>query len=177
MTEQPLPLDYVEQPNPPPRPTFSDPAVRRAAAEEILPEIIKWLGPDWHEAEREDYLEDLMGIVFEWDGYDAARALERKHWDPDADLVEILDGGWGSRALRRAVAAWVEANKITPQLSVGTTVRARPRGDIGKITGIDLKHATYTVAIPEFLRKHPDQEGRAAGIVVPFEACTPEEPT
>lgn len=178
-TEHPLPLVYVEQPNPPPRPTMAQETVRRAAAEAILPEIIKWLGREWHEADRENYIEDLMEITHIWDGYEAARSLEnRSGWDPDQELVEILGGAWGSAALYPAIAAWVEANKITPKLAIGDIVRARPRGGVGPIVNIDLVNATYTVATAEFLRQYPNQAGKGSGIVVPFEDCSlGEEPT
>lgn len=177
MTEQPLPLGYVEQPHPPRRPTFSDPAVCRVAAEEIVPEVIKWLGSDWREHQREGTIDDLMHVVYLWDGYEAARYLEKySGWSPDQDLVEILGGAWGLAALRRAIAAWAEANKITPKFAVGQTVRARPRGGVGKIVNIDVAHATYTVATQDFLRAHPNQEGKGGGIVVPFEDCVLEEP-
>jgi len=167
-----LPLDHVEQPNPPPRPTLADESVRRAAAEALMPEIIRWLGKDWQEAEREDYIEDLMEVAHVWDGYQAARLLEsRSHWSPDQELVEILGGADGPMAADRAIEAWVAANNITPKLAIGDTVRARPRGGIGPIVNIDAAHATYTVATTDFFREYPDQAGKGGGIVVAFEDC------
>ncbi len=176
MSDQPLPLGYVEQLNPPPRPTLADESVRRVAAEAIMPEIIRWLGRDWCEAEREDYINDLIEIAHIWDGYEAARQLENhSQWSPDQDLVEILGCAWGSAALWDATAKWVEANYITPKFAVGQTVRARKRGGIGPIVNIDAVRATYTVQTEGFLREYPDQKGKGGGLVVPFEECALEE--
>jgi len=181
MSEQSLPLDYVEQPNPPPRPTLADERVRRTAAEALMPEIIRWLGRDWREVERQDYIDDLMEVAHIWDGYEAARTLEnRSQWMPDQDLVEILGCFWGSAALREATAKWVEANCITPKLAIGQTVKIRKErlgNDTGKITGIDKLQATYTVQTTTFLREFQGQADKGGGNVYPFEDCEPESET
>lgn len=170
MNDVPLPLGYAEQPNPPPRPSLRDPAVRRAAAESLLvDDVIDWLGNDWREACREGVIKDLMEVVCEHDGYAAARKLESKRWSCDAALVEILDSAWTYHAEREAVLAWVEANKITPKFELGAVVKTRH--GIGPIVAICADEATYTVQTDEFLAKNPGQTGKTSGYVIAFEAC------
>lgn len=174
-TALPLPLEYKTQPNPPPRPKLRDQEVLRAAAESAMPRIIEWLAEDWREADREDYVDDLIAAVALWDGYKAARVLERKGWEPDADLVEILDDGcWGYRAHQEAQRAWVEANKIEPTYAAGDVVKT-PHG-VGPIVGIHLDTAHYTVQTNHYLAERPTQAGTAGGYVVAFEDVSAVEP-
>lgn len=168
--DPPLPLGYAEQRNPPPRPSSRDPAVRRAAAEDILPEIIDWYGKDWREAEREAVIADLVEIVGETDGYRAARALEQRcHWEVNAALVEILDSDWTYKALNDAIREWVKFSGITPKFRIGDIVNTRH--GTGPITRINADEATYTVQTDEFLRGSPGQASQAGGYVIRFEDC------
>jgi len=114
---------------PPPRPGRRDPAVLDTALALIWPEIVSW-GID-------DDDEDCKGSIrkglddYHLDGYAFARSLERDGWDPDAALVEILEGA--SRHLHTAhdaaVKAWVaEHGWPCPRLPPGTRVRAKVGG-------------------------------------------------
>lgn len=173
-TNTPLPLDYQEQPNPPPRPTIRDPRVRRNAVEDLLPDVIDWYGRNWRESEREEVIADLMTIISEPDGYQAARALEqRSHWECNSELVEILDGGWYHTAVDDAVREWVRYNLITPKFAVGDIVKTRH--GTGPIVAIYADLATYTVQTNAFLQKHPDQAGKSGGHIVAFENCEAAE--
>lgn len=71
----------------------------RAAAERIWPQIAEWLRElgDDPDADRDTAIEHVAkAIRIGWgDGYKAARQLENDGWDPDARLVEILDGVMG----------------------------------------------------------------------------------
>jgi hypothetical protein len=51
-----------------------DDRVRRAAAEDILLDIIQWAGADWREEDREEVINDLMAVDHNFDGYDAEDA-------------------------------------------------------------------------------------------------------
>lgn len=163
-----LPLGYAAQPNPPKRPTRYDPSIKRQAAERLLPEIIQWLGKDWRETDREDYLADLVRVITIYDGYEAARTLERDcHWQPDFELVEILDGARAvTIAEDIAIKAWVEANRIAPLFAIGDQVSTKHGA--GKIVAIDAERAAYVVQTAEFLASHPKSK-RADGIVINFE--------
>lgn len=157
---------------PPRRPSMGDPELERAAAVDLLPRIIEWMGKNWREDDREDVIDDLMSIANEFDGYSAARALEsRSMWQCDAELVDILDGGISHNLMQshaRAVRAWVDANRITAKLFVGQIVKTTY--GVGPIVGVDEKQAVYTVRTDRFLKEHPGQTG-ATGFVVPFESC------
>jgi hypothetical protein len=169
MEDTPLPLDYPEQPNPPPRPTMRDDRVRRAAAEDILPDIIQWAGPGWREEEREKIINDLMAVDHLFDGYESARGLEDLGWSScDAELVETLDGGWLWMAHRNAVKEWVAANGIRPRLSPGQAVII-PRYGAGAIVAINAEEATYAVQTEAWLKANPEQVGKAGGYAVNFE--------
>lgn len=169
MTEQPLPLDFKEQPNPPPRPSQRDEAIRRAAAETCLDDaIIAWAGSTYRPEEREDWIADLAAVI-EDDGYHAARALDHKGWYPNSELCEILDGSWLWKAERDAVRLWVTSNCIKPKLAIGAeadTIHGR-----GTIVGIDPACALYTVQTDDWLAKNPSQVGGSGGYVIPFENC------
>lgn len=162
LADAPLPLDYKPQPNPPPRPRANDPAIRRQAVETIMPEIIAWFAEDWRERDREEIMAQIAAVVTEHDGYAACRVLERKGWDPNADLVEILDGLSTWQAEREAVAAWVAANLIQPTLAIGDRVTAPQIGE-GEIILIDEEHATYGIRTPA-CRSNSD-------FLIPYEDC------
>lgn len=179
MTEQPLPLTYPEQPNPPPRPTARTISVREAALLGLADEVIEWMADEFDPKEhsREGIVADLrraIGRSFNENGYDIAKALDDVcHWTGiDSELVEILDC-WSSHiwdARRAAVIAWVQANSIKPQRSVGDRVSC-PHG-VGEIGKIELDTAEYVVRTDEWLREHPSQQQHpGSGILVPFEDC------
>ena len=155
--------------NPPPRPKMSDPAVRRRAVEDLMLDIIDWLGDEWKDAEREAYISDLMELDPNCDGYKAARELQTRHgWEPDAGLVEILDSDWGYKAEGDAIREWVEANRIGPKFSAGDVVRT-PEGT-GPIIGIYPSDATYVVQTDKF-RALKRNHGVLGGYVIAFENC------
>ncbi len=171
MEDQPLPLDFKEQPNPPPRPTWQHEAVRRAAAIACLDgEVIAWAGVDYKPDDREQWIDDLARVMCEDDGYAAARSLENRHWAVNFDLCEILDGSWIHAAERAAVKIWVAHNCIKPKFEIGTIVQT-PHGS-GEIVGIDVAQATYTVQTDKFLAKAPSQISKAGGYVIAFENAT-----
>jgi hypothetical protein len=111
---------------PPPRPTQNDPAVIDAALARIWPEIVAWGIDEDDEDSKGSIREGLDGHHL--DGYAFARSLEHDGWDPDSQLVEILDGASHHlhTAHDKAVAAWVaEHGWPGVRLPVGTRVRAK----------------------------------------------------
>jgi len=174
------PLPHQTQPNPPPRPQATDPLVRRAAAEAVLPDVIAWLGGHYKRREREHVISQLieaMNPMAYGDGYAIARNLERfSMWDPDTQLVEVLDGDHVGEALREAVAEWVEANQIKPKLEIGAEVTFQKskldkgRSEPGTIVAIHADTAQYVVQTEEYLADSPSQRGKTCGYVVAFEA-------
>ena len=132
-----------------PRPKRSDPDVIGEAARMLLPRIMEYLGnDDYDEAEIFAEITELFNY-WDLDGYALARELKRRHhWDPDAELVRILDSADTllENAYQRAVGQWITAFSIQPALNVGTTVkifvnRKEHEGVIAKIT--DPEAAKY----------------------------------
>lgn len=135
------------------RPTRFDPDVIAVAVDELWPRIIEW-SSDLSEVEAGSKV-DLRDAFnsFDLDGYNLARRLERAGWgDVDAALVDVL--GYGavciSRALREAVAVWVQREGITPTLEVGARVTSsrQREGGVGIISRVDAAHAEYVVRFP-----------------------------
>jgi len=151
------------------RPTWNDPAVIKATAERLLPEVLGWLvsqGP--READDGSVMRELeWGLGGYLDGYAIAKRLDS--WDPDAELVGILDGAsrHSLEALDDAIAAWVRDNNVTIPLVVGDLVRnARGRWD-GEV--IDLKPETAEVLVYCAALGHVREGFGARGVYVPFE--------
>ncbi|OGT54683.1 MAG: hypothetical protein A3E01_10045 [Gammaproteobacteria bacterium RIFCSPHIGHO2_12_FULL_63_22] len=156
-----------------PRPKELDESVCRRAAEILAPHIHEWL----------DGKDDLEGIVADlmrirsWpnDGYSFAKELERLHYEPDAVLVELLDGSCAMRkAHEEAVRAWVIANGITPALATGDrcTFTGFWRGTkSGVVSGILAERGVYTV-IPDDER---EKFAGGGGWVLPYEGVQPEQ--
>lgn len=175
MTEQPLPLVLPRQTNPPPRPTRRDRCVLRRAAEMMAQDVILWFGDDWDD-DHEGLIEQLaeaMALSLDSDGYQIARYLENNfHWEPNAELVEILDGHGIYEAHDELVAKWVEINGVQADRCLGDMVGTRH--GVGPIVGIDKAHATYTVQTDEYLHDHPNQKGKGGGYVIEFERALPQ---
>ena len=132
------------------------------------------------EAAREDVRE-----VIEFDGDDGyrfARALERKGWDVDASMVEVLNSCRISDALDKRIAAWVAKEGIVPLFKVGDHVPLRIDEHIGRppdwtgedtvdgeIIRIDEVHGDYIVRVAAF--GHPE----TTGYVMHYERIEPDD--
>lgn len=144
----------------PTRPRYSSPAVLEIVAAALAPEVAVWAQSKDIEGVARDLVQAMSSG--NQDAYAIARELERtRYYDPDRDLVEILDAAdfWGARD--SLVADWVSANGISAPLEVGSKVRAR-HGD-GVISKVDQKLATYVVSQPD------DRPG--CGVIVAAEDC------
>lgn len=111
-------------PNTPKRPNRKDETVIKFAANALACDVQQWLKEDGTIEEIESNLIDALSSAFSRDGYCIARQLEHMGYDPDAELVEILDraGSYFDEAWRTACALWVKDHNITaPQ--IGTKVR------------------------------------------------------
>ena len=171
--EPALPLGYAVQQNPPRRPNEHDHAIKVAAVEAIMPEIIEWLGDDWREHQREGTMTDLLSVVHESDGYRAASALEKSNgWTPDEQLVDILGSLFSHLFSARdaAVKRWVEANRVEPKLNVGTPVQV-PTNEIGEgvITKVEPLIGCYLVMTDELRLREP----KSLGYLIAYERCIP----
>lgn len=168
-----------------PRPTANDDAVRRVAAKRTLDMLIKegWFSGDepQDDDDRKVLETDLVMCLRTWgNGYEVAKNLEDRGWDPDAQLVDLLDANPLDDALREAVQAWVLEQGITPKLKVGDVARikvnwpprnAPPSPDgfyEGVIERVEEKTAEYIVRVAEH------GHGPGGGYVLPFERVEQE---
>lgn len=143
------------------RPNSYDPKIITAAVREILPDVVRWLADD--RVSQHDLLNDLVRVLSgSCDGYRAAKKMEDVGYEPDAELVEILDAYSTYSALRDAERRWVAENNIAAVFAVGTVVKARWGGRpiVGPICEIHSETAHYIV------QHDPAQNG---GAVVCFE--------
>ena len=177
-----LPLDTPAQPNPPPRPHRTDPAVIEATARAMLPDVRAWLHEPWRYRSgprSADILANLKeAISEEVDGYARAVVLSRLLWSPDAELVEILHAHDGYAEARAAVMAWVAANGIAPKHAIGDTVRCgwgREPDQTGEIVGVYAETAEYVIQTEKYRAEHPDQVRHASGYLIAFERVRPLE--
>lgn len=130
MNDTPLPLK---------RPTSRDPRVVTEIANTLAPKIIDWLGDDADGITLEDVIKDLqaaMRYTDDDDGYSLAHQLEDTgSYDPDAQLVEILDNAGFARhnAYERVCTTWIaETNQVGPAIGTQVTWPANSRAGWGR---------------------------------------------
>ncbi len=170
-----------EQCPPPRRPVGHGDAFDKAVAARLASVLREELGDDLGGSD-EEVAEDLADVLHEDDGYRLARALEEKGWDPDARMVEVLDGAGSLKydVNRDAVRAWVMANNINPPLECGAMVRFSIRhvDHSGEIVRIDLENARYVVfcaALGHLREGTPEYEnkvrngGASSGVYLNYE--------
>ena len=92
-----------------PRPQRYSKEVNTKVAELLWPKVLTWL-----EGEDAD-IQDLVDAVnFNHDGYAIARELDHDGWDPDSNLVEILDQAehFRYKVLKDLSTLWVKENNL-----------------------------------------------------------------
>lgn len=165
----------------PARPRSNDPEVIKAAVQEILPDVITWLesGGDLNADEKEVTEELCRAVRHKSDGYDIARQLENiATWDPDADLVQILDGFSTRSAHLKAVADWAKFWGTSCDWKVGD--RAIWQDRPGEVRNVRA-NTTEITFLPDDIRDtsaihHPDGLGMH-GYVCFADDLTPEVAT
>lgn len=113
-----------------PRPQRYSKEVNAKVAELLWPKVLTWL-----EGEDAD-IQDLVDAVnFNCDGYAIARELDYDGWDPDSDLVEILDQAEHFRygVLKDLSILWVKENNLQGP-AIGSRVNW-PKGPKGATEG------------------------------------------
>jgi hypothetical protein len=135
-----------------PRPKIGTPAMKLAAAQRVVADLVK--GGHLEAREVEGAAEQIAKHGERWgDGYSLAKALDdREYWDCNLDMAETLDG-FGSeldREIRAAQKAWFEAEKPEPPFAVGERIAFNSLGkqETGIIDAI-YEHgvAQYTVKV------------------------------
>jgi hypothetical protein len=166
-----------------PRPKINDKEVIDKIAEKLFPQLVVWLsssdGTDYTDEENKTELMDqIKEIITDSsttdDGYRIARNFEQEGWDPDAQLVEILDhtSTYARNALRDLCTIWWAEQKIQfypdgTKVKVLPTCRNDAKGHIGTVVG---NHADgrYTVNISKMGHVQPGGSG-TTGIILEHE--------
>lgn len=156
------------------RPNYNSKEVGKLAAEMLLPEVIQWLkddGDDRAEEERDQILDNLIdSMEYESDGFRIAEQLKSNHyWEPDARLVDILDGNHKYDAHKDLVRKWVKENDIKPGLNLESKVTVNVKGKTvnGVIVRIDYDTAQYTVFCESL--GHVREGVGTHGVIFPYE--------
>lgn len=156
------------------RPKLSDDYIAKAAAEDLLPELMEWAKAG--ESERANYLADAVEVMKDAafkNGYELARELERGGYEPDARLVEILDGAFGLLLTRHrhAIKEWVKGWNISVPWQVGQRARVTYKGKefVGQITSIRPDEAICIVTVSELGHES------GSGLVINSESIVPAE--
>ena len=157
----------------PARPKRTDEEVTDLAAKRLVPEVMQWLGD--HAEEQRTY-EDLRKVL-KWsiddDGFELAQEMGRLGYEPDADLVEILDGAGRTDAHEAIVEEWVRAHDLRLALPIGAQVTAQVNRKTvtGEIVALYPKTAQYIVMVPS--EGHVKTGFGTRGYAVGFESVQP----
>lgn len=131
------------------RPSWNDLAVRELAADELLPQFAEWSGAELDEEQAAEVRKLLVdGMRWHGNGYDFAKEFESAGWEPDHDLVDLLENINTFGAHRKLVREWIAATGATPRLAVGTAVvlpEGKDAGVAGEIVRVNEGDGTYTV--------------------------------
>lgn len=166
----------------PPRPSQYAKEVNDAIVERITPSIVNWMyhvdsppSPEEVESLKEDI---FSAIEYEEDSYKIAKSLEYAGWDPDGELVDILDvvGRYRYEAYKDHVYnSWILKHGVIPKFSIGDSVVFAHRGrqETGEIIRVYPEMAQYTIHCPQHghVKKGPGTHGH----IINFEECKPHK--
>lgn len=147
-----------------PRPKRNDDAIIAVAAKLLAPAVKEWCENDTATLE---WIERDLRDAMRWrctDGYDLARALDTKGYQPDAALVEILDGAGHCeyKAHQAAEIEWLKTAGLTAP-AIGAQVSFEQSGKTieGEVTS-NHPDGKATVCCPS-LGHHKTIEGGKSG--------------
>lgn len=140
------------------RPQRSDPAIKKAAAQACVNEVVLWhrdCGDKRLDAALfDDVIRDLESLPTTHDIYTLCRSLESRGYFPDDGLYRALES-WPTEIANAHIAAvkgWVVSEGLKPQFDVGDPVRvwSPSRGYMdGVISEVRGELAEYAVECPE----------------------------
>ncbi len=134
-----------------PRPVFNNTMLQQLA-NEIGKQVFEWCQDNDTDLEEcvDTCLEVMDGYNLE-NGYVLAKEFEDRGYEPDLELVQILDTVQrrSGELEANAVEKWVIDDYIQPEFKVGTNVMVKFGKTVeGIITGYYEKIAKYKVCIP-----------------------------
>lgn len=150
-----------------PRPKSNSAEVITAAAERLLPSVLRWLNDA--SCNRDEVCGDLCAAMrWHGDGYEIAKQLDDRGWSPDAELVEILNEAgpakWDAHAA--LVKEWVAREGV--KLTIATHADVKTSRGNGKIVALRTETAEYVVQPP-----NDPRFASGGGWIVPAEDCHP----
>lgn len=150
----------------PPRPHRSR-EITATAVDAILKEVLAWSGNSEAEA---DSVRDLLISCADADAYQFARHLEDRYWDPDAELVGILDGYDEDAARKAAQKEWVRQHNIVVPFRVGDLVVHHTFNGDQTFRVVEIRPDTaHIVAQPTIPEPGAPDYGDTGGWIIPAE--------
>lgn len=145
-----------------PRPTTATPEMRRAAASQVVENLIK--NGHLEASDRIASIDDIVKHGIGWmDGYELAKKLDDYcRWDCNFEMAEELDsyGSLVDYEIRKAEKAWAQRVRPEPPHPVGARIRTK-RGEPGVITGIyEHEPAKYLVRMDDTTEQQERTQSR-----------------
>lgn len=163
----------------PPRPSYLSAEVCTLTTERVAPKIIQWVCQESGTPSSQE-LEAIEADIFsaiecDDDAYQIAKNLEHAGWDPDAELVDLLDDVAYQRHLAHKEIVqlnWILAHGVTAKFAVGDQVSFTFKGkkETGEIIRIYPDTAQYTIHCPQ--HGHIKKGAGTHGHIINFEECT-----
>ncbi|MDO8795377.1 MAG: hypothetical protein Q7J25_12230 [Vicinamibacterales bacterium] len=156
------------------RPTERDEAVRERAVALLIAAI----KAECSDVET-DGIEDVIREALDegTSGFRRAQLLERRGWEIDDELLDVLRQDTVHDALEEEIVAWVQAEGIKPSLEIGAKVTLKtehfrtqqPVAEdvVAEVKSIDVRRATYTLYVEAF--GHVREGLGVHGVVLPYE--------
>lgn len=163
----------------PPRPSYLSEEVNSLTTERVVPKIIQWVCQEGGTPSAQELeaikAEIFSAIEYDDDAYQIAKNLEYVGWDPDADLVNLLDDVAHQRYLAHkeiVYCSWILAYGVTAKFALGDQVSFTFKGkkETGEIIKIYPDTAQYTIHCPQ--HGHVKKGAGTHGHIINFEECT-----
>lgn len=150
----------------PPRPKYHDAVVVERAVERLVKPVQEWI--DLRAQFQPKDLKSQLTDCIHNNGYEYAKELEERYgWEPDSDLVELLDRLDIQSAHQHVVRAWVTLYSVKIPFNIGDRV-CTPTLRAGTVKDYDLSTAQLAVQSDE-----NRDEGKDYRTLINFEDAIP----
>lgn len=137
------------------RPSKYDKSIVEEAVESIIPKVAEWMfnsGDVLDEDSKQDLIEAIRSGF--GDGYESASYLEQNcYWEPDSELVYILDDIYfcSRKAEDKAIRKWVKEEGIQVPFEKGQQIKFKYEGKTwdGEIVEVDNDLARVLVYVKD----------------------------
>lgn len=150
----------------PRRPKYHDAVVVERAVERLVKPVQEWI--DLRAQFQPKDLKSQLTDCIHNNGYEYAKELEERYgWEPDSDLVELLDRLDIQSAHQHVVRAWVTLYSVKIPFNIGDRV-CTPTLRAGTVKDFDLSTAQLAVQSDE-----NRDEGKDYRTLINFEDAIP----